>query len=70
MTFKPVPKRRIVAALRHHHCVKVSEQGIHEKWRCESGEHTTSVPRHHQISAGVVKNIIEDMKCLPKGWLK
>jgi hypothetical protein len=70
MPWKPVSKRALVAALRQQRCVKVSEQGKHEKWQCGCGQHTTAVPRHREISPLVVNGIIEDLKCLPKGWLK
>jgi hypothetical protein len=33
------------------------------------GKHSTAVPRHTETSAGVVRNIIRDLTCLPKGWL-
>jgi hypothetical protein len=71
MSWKPMPKRTLTAALKRQHCVKVSEQGKHEKWRCGcEQQHTTAVPRHNQISPTVLKNIISDLKCLPEGWLK
>jgi hypothetical protein len=69
---KPMAKRLVVAALRKQGCLKLSEQGIHEKWGCPPacGRHTTAVPRHNEIKAGVVRGIISDMSCLPKGWLQ
>jgi len=63
-------KRRFVKALRAHDCVKAYEQGIHEKWQCPCGKHTTAVPRHNEISPGVIRNICADLSCLPKGWLQ
>jgi hypothetical protein len=53
-------------------CGKASERGIHEKWKCPPicGKHTTSVPRHGEITAGVIGNVIRDLACLPKGWLQ
>lgn len=58
----------LTGSMRH----KVSERGIHEKWRCPPtcGKHTTSVPRHNEVTAGVVGNLIRDLACLPKGWLQ
>ena len=69
---KPKPKRLVVRALTDHGCYKASERGIHEKWKCPRtcGKHTTSVPRHNEITAGVISNIIRDLTCLPKGWLQ
>ena len=69
---KPMPKRKAVKALRAQRCVKVSEQGKHEKWRCPSpcGQHVTALTRHTEVTAGVVRSLIEDLKCLPTGWLQ
>jgi predicted RNA binding protein YcfA (HicA-like mRNA interferase family) len=69
---KPMSKRKVVKALREQRCVKVSEQGKHEKWRCPSpcGQHVTALTRHTEVTAGVVRSLIEDLKCLPTGWLQ
>jgi predicted RNA binding protein YcfA (HicA-like mRNA interferase family) len=69
---KPMAKRLVVAALSSNGCYKVSEQGIHEKWSCPAtcGKHSTSVPRHREISPGVVRKIERHMACLPEGWLR
>jgi hypothetical protein len=69
---KPMSKRLEVRALTRHGCSKLSDEGIHEEWGCPEGcgEHTTALPRHKQITAGVIRNIIADLKCLPKGWLQ
>lgn len=69
---KPMAKRLLLAALRKQGCQKLSERGIHEKWGCPGvcGKHTTAVPRHSQITAGVIRGIVEDLRCLPKGWLQ
>jgi hypothetical protein len=69
---KPMPKRKVVKALLAQRCVKVSEQGKHEKWRCPSpcGQHVTALTRHTEVTAGIVRSLIEDLKCLPTGWLQ
>jgi predicted RNA binding protein YcfA (HicA-like mRNA interferase family) len=67
---KPMAKRLVVGALLTQGCRKVSEAGIHEKWGCPCGQHTTSVPRHGEISPGVVRKIQRHMACLPEGWLQ
>ena len=67
---KPMAKRLVVTALAKQGCRKLSERGIHEKWGCPCGQHTTAVPRHNEITAGVVRGIIADLTCLPKGWLQ
>lgn len=69
---KPMAKRLVGAALLRQGCRKLSERGIDEKWGCPPacGKHTTAVPRHNEITAGVIRGIIDDLKCLPKGWLQ
>ncbi len=32
--------------------------------------HLTAVPRHVEVSAGVVRGIQRDMDCLREGWLQ
>jgi hypothetical protein len=66
---KPMAKRLVIRALTGQACYKASERGIHEKWKCPPtcGKYTTSVPRHSEITAGVISNIIRDLACLPKG---
>jgi len=69
---KPMSKRLVVKALLRHGCSKLSDEGIHEKWVCPAGcgKHVTALPRHTQITAGVIRNIVADLKCLQKGWLQ
>jgi hypothetical protein len=69
---KPMAKRRVVAALLKQQCRKLSEQGKHEKWGCPLScqRHLTALPRHDEITAGVVRNVIRDLECLPEGWLQ
>ena len=37
---------------------------------CACGNHKTAVPRHSVITAGVVRNIQEQIACERKGWLQ
>jgi predicted RNA binding protein YcfA (HicA-like mRNA interferase family) len=69
---RPMAKRLVIRALTVHGCLRLSDEGKHEKWRCPErcGRHTTAVPRHAEITAGVLRGIITDLKCLPKGWLQ
>ncbi len=62
--------RDIVARLGAKGCAMLSEDGKHTKWGCPCGSHVTAVPRHRDISPGVVRNIIRDLACLPEGWLQ
>ena len=67
---KPMAKRLVIKALRRKECAKVSDDGRHEKWLCPCGKHVTAVPRHSEVTAGVVRGIQLDMECLPEGWLQ
>lgn len=69
---KPMTKRQVVAALLRQKCRKLSDSGKHEKWGCALScrQHVTSLPRHDEITAGVVRNLIRDLKGLPEGWLQ
>lgn len=42
----------------------------HEKWRCPCGGHTANIPRHRDVSPGVVGDTIKRMACLTEGWLQ
>ncbi|MCW7941642.1 hypothetical protein AAW14_06245 [Streptomyces hygroscopicus] len=64
-------KLRIVErALRQAGCQILSEDGKHTKWGCPCSQHTTAVPRHREVTPGVIRNIIRDLACPPKGWLQ
>lgn len=71
--FSVVPKamklRLVISALKKHGC---TQQGgkEHEKWNCPCGEHSANIPRHRQISPGVIGDTIKRMACLPEGWLQ
>lgn len=67
---RPMSKRRVIKALRLQQCRKLRDTGRHEVWGCPCDKHITAVPRHRQISKGVLRNIIDDLKCLPEGWLR
>jgi hypothetical protein len=69
---KPMAKRLVIKALLSAGCLMQSDEGRHEKWVCPSkcGQHSTAVPRHTEITAGVIRGIIQDLKCLPEGWLQ
>jgi hypothetical protein len=62
--------RDIERAIKAAGCTKLSDDGKHTKWGCPCGSHSTAVPRHRDISPGVVRNIVHDLACLPKGWLQ
>jgi hypothetical protein len=67
---KAMSTRQVVRALRRNECNLTDTDGPHDKRTCKCGRHSTAVPRHAETSAGVVRNIIRDLACLPKGWLQ
>lgn len=60
----------VVQKLRQHGCIVKSDDGSHTKWACPCGQHTANVPRHREISPGVIRDTIKRMACLPEGWLQ
>ena len=69
---KPMAKRFVIRALLQQGCKMLSDEGKHEKWVCPDtcGKHSTAVPRHNEITVGVVRGMIADLKCLPERWLQ
>ncbi len=63
-------RRRVEKALRDHGCTLTRDTGRHTVWTCPCRKHTAPVPRHRDVSAGVVKSIQSQMACLPEGWLQ
>lgn len=71
--FSVVPKamrlREVIRALRKQGCSE--EKGTrHSKWVCPCKEHSANIPRHGEISPGVIGDTIKRMACLPEGWLQ
>jgi len=57
-------------ALRQNGCSIKSDIGDHCKWECPCAAHSANIPRHREISPGVVADTIKRMACLPEGWLQ
>jgi hypothetical protein len=66
----PMRKRLVVKVLLAHECRKIEDDGRHGKRICPCGRRSAAVPRHSEISAGVVRSLQVTMACLPKGWLQ
>ncbi|WP_413774901.1 type II toxin-antitoxin system HicA family toxin [Actinocorallia sp. A-T 12471] len=62
--------RDLVRALLKHGCSVRSDTGRHTKWICPCGRHTAILPRHREVSPGVVGDTVDRLKCLPEGWLR
>ena len=67
---KEMKRREVIAKLLANGCSVDSEDGDHTKWRCPCGKHTVNLPRHKDISPGVVKSSQKRMACLSEGWLQ
>lgn len=64
-------RRDMVRKLRAAGCKdQVPDAGRHTKWLCPCEMHTYPLPRHGEISPGVVADAIKRLPCLPKGWIK
>jgi predicted RNA binding protein YcfA (HicA-like mRNA interferase family) len=63
-------RRDLTKALRKAGLHIEREGGEHTIWQCSCGKHQTSVPRHTEVSAFVVKKIGEQIACKEEGWLQ
>jgi hypothetical protein len=57
---KAMRRRLVTQALRRAGCLI----------KTDDGPHTADIPRHVDISPGVIRDTINRMTCLPKGWLQ
>jgi hypothetical protein len=63
-------RRLVIRALRKNGCAP-SGGKEHEKWFCPcAAKHSANIPRHGDISPGVIGDTIKRMACLPEGWLQ
>lgn len=62
--------RDVEKALLNQGCTSKPGKGDHEKWYCPCGQHTAVITRPGTVSPGVVRQTIDRMGCLPKGWLQ
>lgn len=70
---KPMPRRAVDRALKKSKCkIRKPDTGPHTTWQCPCGQHDCDIPRGNSkdISPGVIRDTIDRMKCLPKGWLQ
>ena len=68
---KEMKRRDVETALAAHGCFPIRSRGDHDVWGCPCDKkHKAPVPRHRNISAGVVREIGKQMACLPEGWLQ
>jgi len=62
-------RRDLAKALLRGDCHIEREGKEHTIWRCPCGRHLAAVPRHRDITAGVVGKIQQQMACLGERWL-
>ncbi|MQA64201.1 MAG: addiction module toxin, HicA family [Actinophytocola sp.] len=63
-------RTEVISALESNGCRSLRDRGGHEIYGCPCGKHSAPVPRHTEVTAGVVRSIGQQMTCLPKGWLQ
>ncbi|WP_211270822.1 type II toxin-antitoxin system HicA family toxin [Streptomyces yerevanensis] len=64
-------RRDLERKLRAAGCVKKTpDKGPHSKWTCPCGKHIVPIPRHRDISPGVIDDAKAKLECLPEGWMK
>jgi len=63
---RPMRLRDVVKALNAQGCSIRSDDGAHTKWACPCGRHTANIPRHCEISPGVVRDTIRRLE-MPAG---
>lgn len=68
---KAMKYRDVVKAMRAHGCTSAQGKGDHEKWTCSCrGKHMTVITQTREISPGLVRQAIQQLECLPEGWLQ
>jgi hypothetical protein len=64
-------RRNVEKALGKQDCTRrTPDNGPHTTWDCPCGQHTAIIPRHNDISPGVIRDTANRLTCLPKGWLQ
>ncbi len=67
---KPMKRREVIRAMEAAGCAELRDTGRHTVYGCPCGQHIGPVPRHTEISAGVVGSLTKQLACLPEGWLQ
>jgi hypothetical protein len=64
-------RRDLERKLRAAGCTKKTpDKGPHSKWICPCGKHMVPIPRHSDVSPGVIDDAKAKLECLPEGWTK
>ncbi len=67
---KAMKYREVRKALLAEGCTSAQGKGDHEKWTCPCGQHMTVVTKPGTVSPGLIRQAIQQMTCLPQGWLQ
>lgn len=67
---KPMALRLVEKALRKAGCSLPSQDVSHDQWGCPCGKHVGADPWHTTLSPGVIRNLMDQLACLPKGGLQ
>ncbi|HWJ65577.1 MAG TPA: hypothetical protein VNT31_02775 [Nocardioides sp.] len=69
---KAMKRRDVLKAFKLNGIVfKRQGKGDHDVWECTCGEHHEIVLTDtREISPGLIRQTIQNMKCRPKGWLQ
>lgn len=67
---KAMKYRDVARQLQAEGCTAKPGKGDHEKWYCPCGKHMTVVTKPGVVSPGLVRQAIDRLSCLPKGWLQ
>jgi hypothetical protein len=67
---KAMRYRDMARTLVEYGCTPKRGKGDHVKWHCPCGKHMGVVPDKPIVSAGVVRDTIAKLACLPEGWLQ
>ncbi len=66
---KSISDRDLAKALAVAGCTAKPGKGDHEKWCCPCGQHMTVITKPGIVSPGLVRQAVQRLSCLPKGWL-
>jgi hypothetical protein len=67
---KEMNYRKVKQMFLAHGCTAEPGKGDHEKWTCPCGKHIAVVIKPGDVSPGLIRQAIQRMPCLPKGWLQ
>lgn len=70
MMAKEMKRRDVETALNAQNCRVLRNRGDHVVYACPCGQHQFQLPKHNRTSPGVVRDAIQKLACLPKGWLQ